>query len=133
MELPALLIMQESAVKISEMKEVVMTEYYRDEDLDRFGEIGKYKPELFSKFMDWYNSALEPGSLTKREKVLIGLAVAHVVQCPYCIDAYSKSCLEEGLSLDHITEAVHVASAVKGGASLIHGIQAHNAVEKVSL
>ena len=115
------------------MKEVVMTEYYRDEDLDRFGEIGKYKPELFQKFMDWYNSALEPGSLTKREKVLIGLAVAHVVQCPYCIDAYSKSCLEEGLSLEHITEAVHVASAVKGGASLIHGIQAHNAVDKISL
>jgi 4-carboxymuconolactone decarboxylase len=110
-----------------------MTEYYRGEDLDRFGEIGKFKPELFRKFMDWYNSALEPGILTKREKVLIGLAVAHVIQCPYCIDAYSKSCLEEGMSLEHITEAVHVASAVRGGASLIHGIQAHNVVDEISL
>lgn len=110
-----------------------MTEYYRDEDLDRFGEIGKCNPELFRKFMDWYNSALEPGILNKREKVLIGLAVAHVIQCPYCIDAYSKSCLEEGMSLEHITEAIHVASAVRGGASLIHGIQAYNAVDKISL
>ncbi|MGD0283302.1 MAG: arsenosugar biosynthesis-associated peroxidase-like protein [Dissulfurispiraceae bacterium] len=110
-----------------------MTEYYRDEDLGRFGEIGKYHPELFSKFMDWYNAALQPGVLSKREKVLIGLAVAHVIQCPYCIDAYSKSCLEEGMSLEHITEAVHVASAVRGGASLIHGIQAHNTVDKMSL
>jgi alkylhydroperoxidase/carboxymuconolactone decarboxylase family protein len=110
-----------------------MTEYYRDEDLDRFGEIGKYHSELFRKFMDWYNSALEPVILSKREKVLIGVAVAHVIQCPYCIDSYSKSCLEEGMSLEHVTEAVHVAAAVRGGASLIHGIQAHNTVDKMSL
>jgi alkylhydroperoxidase/carboxymuconolactone decarboxylase family protein len=110
-----------------------MTEYYKDEDLERFSEIGKYNPELFRKFMSWYNAALEPGMLSKREKVLIGLAVAHAIQCPYCIDAYSKSCLEEGMSLDHITEAVHLASAVRGGASLIHGIQAHNAVDKMSI
>ena len=110
-----------------------MTDYYKDEDLERFGDIGKHSPELFKKFMDGYTSALQPGILSKREKVLIGLAVAHAVQCPYCIDAYTKSCLEEGMSLEHITEAVHVASAVRGGASLIHGIQAHNASGKISL
>jgi 4-carboxymuconolactone decarboxylase len=54
-----------------------MTEYYKDEDLERFGEIGKCTPDLFKKFMSWYNAALEPGVLSKREKVLIGLAVAH--------------------------------------------------------
>jgi hypothetical protein len=37
------------------------------------------------------------------------------------------------MSLEHITEAVHVASAIKGGATLIHGLQAHNAAEKISL
>jgi len=110
-----------------------MSEYYREEDLERFGELGKCSPELFRKFMDWYQAALEPGLLSKREKVLIGLAVAHAVQCPYCIDAYTKSCLEEGMSIEHITEAVHVASAVRGGASLIHGIQAHNAADRISL
>jgi 4-carboxymuconolactone decarboxylase len=110
-----------------------MTEYYKAEDLDRFGEMGKGNPELFRKFMDWYTGALRPGVLNKREKVLIGLAVAHAIQCPYCIDAYTKSCLEEGMNLEHITEAVHVASAVRGGASLIHGIQAHNAIDKLSL
>jgi len=109
-----------------------MGDYYRDEDLDRFGEVGKHSPELFRKFMDWYASSLEPGLLTRREKVLIGLAVAHAIQCPYCIDSYAKSCLDEGMGLEHMTEAVHVASAVRGGASLIHGIQAHNSVGKVS-
>lgn len=110
-----------------------MSDYYREEDLERFGEIGKYRPEMFEKFMAWYNSTLEPGVLTKREKVLIALGVAHAVQCPYCIDAYTKSCMEEGMSLEHITEAVHVASALRGGASLIHGIQAHNVVDKMSM
>ena len=110
-----------------------MTEYYKTEDLDRFGEVGKHNTALFKKFLEWYNAALEPGVLTKREKVLAGVAVAHALQCPYCIDAYSKACLEEGMSLEHITEAVHVASAIRGGASLIHTIQAHNTVEKLSL
>jgi 4-carboxymuconolactone decarboxylase len=83
--------------------------------------------------MGWYNSSLQPGTLTKREKVLIGLGIAHVIQCPYCIDAYTKSCLEEGMSLEHVTEAAHVASAVRGGASLIHAIQSHNVVDKMSM
>jgi 4-carboxymuconolactone decarboxylase len=110
-----------------------MGDYYREEDLERFTEVGKYSPELFQKFMEWYNASLKPGLLTKREKVLIGLAVAHTIQCPYCIDACTRSCLEEGLSLEHITEAVHIASAIKAGATLIHTLQAHNVVDKMSL
>lgn len=110
-----------------------MAGYYDEGDLDRFAEVGKGNPELFRKFMDWYAASLSEGSLSKREKVLIGLGVAHVLQCPYCIDAYTRSCLEEGLHLEHVTEAVHVASAVRGGAALIHALQAHRAVERISL
>jgi 4-carboxymuconolactone decarboxylase len=110
-----------------------MGDYYKPEDLDRFGEVGKHNPALFKKFLEWYNAALAPGVLTKREKALIGAAVAHAVQCPYCIDAYTKACLEEGMSLEHITEAVHVAAAIRGGASLVHTIQAHNAADTLLL
>lgn len=110
-----------------------MSEYYKSEDLERFGDVGRHNPALFRKFIEWYTASLEPGVVTKREKVLIGVAVAHAIQCPYCIDAYTKSCLEEGLSLEHITEAVHVASAIRGGASLIHTLQAHAAVGRNSL
>ncbi len=38
-----------------------MTEYTEMKILDRFGEKGKYHPDLFRKFMDWYKLALEPG------------------------------------------------------------------------
>ncbi len=46
---------------------------------------------------------------------------------------YTKSCLEEGMSLEHITEAVHVAAAIRGVDSLVHAIQTHNAAESLSL
>lgn len=64
---------------------------------------------------------------------MIALAVAHAVQCPYCIEAYTKSCLEKGLDADQMTEAVHVASAIRGGASLVHGVQMRNVVNKLGM
>jgi hypothetical protein len=35
--------------------------------------------------------------------------------------------------MDQMTEAIHMASAIRGGAALIHGVQAHNSVNKVSM
>lgn len=110
-----------------------METYYNPADLDKFGEIGKDAPELAKKFFDYYNSVFAEGDLTEREKALIGLAVAHAIQCPYCIDAYTKNCLEKGSNLSEMTEAVHVANAIRGGASLVHGIQMRNVAEKLSM
>ena len=100
-----------------------MTSYYHPAHLDRFGSIEKGNPELARKFFDWYGAVMGDGALTRREKSLIALAVAHAVQCPYCIDAYTKGSLEAGADLDQMTEAVHVAAAIRGGSSLIHGLQ----------
>jgi alkylhydroperoxidase/carboxymuconolactone decarboxylase family protein len=94
--------------------------YYHPKDLGKFKEIGENRPELGRKFFDWYGHVFEDGALSPREKALIALAVAHSVQCPYCIDVYS---LEKGADLDQMTEAVHVAAAVRAGASLVHGVQ----------
>lgn len=107
--------------------------YYHENDLGRFGEIGKDAPELAKKFFAWYGAVFEKGALSEREKALIALAVAHAVQCPYCIDAYSGASLEKGASPEMMTEAVHIAAAIKGGAALVHGIQMRNHVEKVSM
>ena len=73
------------------------------------------------------------GALTAREKSLIALAVAHAVQCPYCIDAYSNDALEKGSNLDEMTEAVHVAAAIRGGASLVHGVQMLGHVDRAGM
>ena len=110
-----------------------METYYKPEDLLKFEEIGKDAPELAKKFFEYYGAVFAEGELTQREKALIALAVAHTVQCPYCIDAYTQTCLEKGSNLSEMTEAVHVANAIRGGASLVHGIQMRNVAEKLSM
>jgi alkylhydroperoxidase/carboxymuconolactone decarboxylase family protein len=107
--------------------------YYHAADLGRFGEIGAEAPELAKKFFDWYNAVFAEGALTVREKSLIALAVAHAVQCPYCIDAYSGESLKAGADPEQMTEAVHVAAAIRGGASLVHGIQMRNCVHRLGM
>jgi 4-carboxymuconolactone decarboxylase len=110
-----------------------MEAYYDPSDLPRFGEIGKDAPELARKFFEYYAEVFREGELTEREKALIALAVAHAVQCPYCIDAFTRACLEKGSNLAEMTEAVHVVTAIRGGASLVHGVQMRKIAEKISL
>src|SRR6188768_2356585 len=110
-----------------------METYYHPHDLAKFGDMGKEAPELGKKFFEWYNAVFADGALTEREKALIALAVAHTVQCPYCIDAYSSACLEKGSNIEQMTEAVHVAAAIRGGSSLVHGVQMRNIVEKMEM
>jgi alkylhydroperoxidase/carboxymuconolactone decarboxylase family protein len=110
-----------------------MDTYYKPEDLPKFAEIGQGNGELARKFFDYYGAVFADGALSAREKSLIALAVAHAVQCPYCIDAYSTDALEKGSDLEQMTEAVHVATAIRGGASLVHGVQMLEHVKSKSM
>ena len=110
-----------------------METYYKPEDLLKFEEIGKDAPELAKKFFEYYAAVFAEGELAEREKSLIALAVAHAVQCPYCIDAYTQACLEKGSNLAEMTEAIHVATAIRGGAALVHGVQMRNISGKLSI
>ena len=100
-----------------------MSGYYKHEHLANFADIAEGNGELARKFFDYYASVFADGALTVREKALIALAVSHAVQCPYCIDAYSAECIQQGADVEEMTEAVHVATAIRGGASLVHGLQ----------
>ncbi|MFA8342250.1 MAG: arsenosugar biosynthesis-associated peroxidase-like protein [Rhodothermaceae bacterium] len=106
--------------------------YYESKDLGKFAEVGKFRKELMDKFFDYYNEVTgKDGALTKREKALIALAVAHSKQCPYCIDAYTTACLESGSNPDEMTEAIHVAAAMDAGIDLVHGVQMLNKLDKL--
>jgi len=107
--------------------------YYKPKDLKKFGDIAEHNKELADKFFDWYGSVFKEGALTAREKSLIALAVAHAVQCPYCIDAYTVDSLEKGADEEQMMEAIHVAGAIKGGAVLVHGVQMMNKAKAISM
>ena len=110
-----------------------MGDYYDSKDLGRFAEMGEEAPELWRKFAAWYEAVFAQGALGERDKALIALGVAHAVQCPYCIDAYTQASLQNGADREQMTEAVHVACAIRGGASLVHGVQMRNVAEKLGM
>jgi alkylhydroperoxidase/carboxymuconolactone decarboxylase family protein len=107
--------------------------YYKPEHLEHFAHIGKNRPELAAKFFDYYGAVMGDGALTKREKCLMALAVSHALQCPYCVESYTQKSLENGADLDQMTEAAHVASAVRGGAALAHGMQMRDHHDDLSM
>ena len=120
--------------------------YYDPADLRKFGKITEWSEELGNKFFDYYNSVFEEGALSAyygkvfeegalsaREKSLIALAVAHVVKCPYCIDAYTKDGLQRGITKEEMMEAVHAGAAIESGATLVHGVQMMNKYNKLSM
>jgi alkylhydroperoxidase/carboxymuconolactone decarboxylase family protein len=115
--------------KLEQMKK----EYYNPEDLKKFGDITQWNKELGDRFFEYYNKVFEEGELSAREKSLIALAVAHVVQCPYCIDAYTKDGLQRGIEKEEMMEAIHVGAAIKGGAVLVHGVQMMNRHDQLSM
>lgn len=108
-----------------------MKTYYNPEDLNQFGNMGEDAPQLWEKFMSYYSQVFADGTLTAKEKALIALGVAHAVQCPYCIDSYTRTLLEMGVNQEQMIEAVHVAAAIRGGATLAHGMQAKNVIKSL--
>ncbi len=107
--------------------------YFQPEDLKKFGEITEFQEAMGKKFFDYYNEVFKEGALTQREKALIALAVAHTVQCPYCIDAYTTNCLSNGADEEQMMEAVHVAAAIRSGASLVSSVMMMNQVKQVTM
>ncbi|HEX8428312.1 arsenosugar biosynthesis-associated peroxidase-like protein [Hymenobacter sp.] len=107
--------------------------YYNPADLAKFGNITEWQPEMGNKFFAYYAEVFKDGALSEREKSLIALAVAHAVQCPYCIDAYTTDSLQKGADEAQMMEAVHVAAAIKGGAALVHGVQMMNKAKELSM
>ena len=98
-----------------------MADYFKKKHLIEFGEgkFGEDAAEHWKNFMNYYSNVM-------------ALAVAHSEACPYCIDAYTSTCLSEGCDQDQIAEAIHVAAAMKAGITLVHGLQSKELSDKLT-
>ena len=105
---------------------------YQEGYFKRFTNISEWSKDLGYSFFSYYARVFAKGELSAREKTLIGLAVAHAVQCPYCIESFTTASLEQGFTETQMMEAVHVAGAIKGGATLVHGVQMMKQTDKMS-
>lgn len=107
-----------------------MAGYYHSEDLARFGDIAKGAPEQWEAFLAWYRLAMAPGVVDAKTKKLVALAVAYAIQEPYCIDSYSSSCADAGVTPEEMAEVVNVAAAIRGGGTLAHWAQTQNTLAR---
>jgi AhpD family alkylhydroperoxidase len=48
------------------------------------------------------------------------VAVAHVTQCPYCIEGHTKAALRAGASPEELMEAIWVAAEMRAGGAYAH-------------
>jgi alkylhydroperoxidase/carboxymuconolactone decarboxylase family protein len=110
-----------------------MAAYFDDDDLAHFGELEKHHPELWAHWMKYYGAAFEAGLLTKREKILVGFAVALTEKCPYCIHSYTAQAQSAGLTMEHLAEAAHAAASLRAGITMAHCLVAHNVDQKTGM
>jgi AhpD family alkylhydroperoxidase len=53
-------------------------------------------------------------------KQIIAVAVAHVTQCPYCIQGHTKAALRAGATPEELMEAIWVAAEMRAGGPYAH-------------
>ena len=88
---------------------------------DQLKHMREVAPEAFRAFIEFDKQAFAEGALPKKTKELIGLAVAQITQCPWCIDVHSNNAVKAGASDAEIAEVTFVAMAMAAGAAWAHG------------
>lgn len=105
-------------------------ELYNKSYFDRIDELNDLVPDIFKSFLNFDKLALADGKLTKKLKELIAIAVAHTTGCPYSIELHVKQGKSKDISKEEMSEAIMVATALKAGSALAHGVNALNAYDQ---
>ncbi len=77
-------------------------------------------PEQLSAFQAFSQAVFRDGAIDGKTKQLIAVAVAHVTQCPDCIQGHTKAASTAGATPQEIMEAVWVAAEMRAGAAVAH-------------
>lgn len=77
-------------------------------------------PETDRAFQAFSKQVFADGALDAKTKQIIAVAVAHVTQCPYCIQAHTKSAMRAGASAEELMEAIWVAAEMRAGGAFAH-------------
>ena len=86
-------------------------------------------PGIHDAFEDFSRAVFAEGALPEKSKQLIAVAVAHVTQCPYCINGHTKLASRSGASPQEIMEAIWVAAEIRAGGAFAHSTLALRTLE----
>ena len=97
-------------------------QYHDSEDLKRLVEFKQLAPTEFSAFIEFDKTVgRDDGSIPRKFRELIAIAVACTTQCPYCLDVHTRAAKGAGASREEVTEAALLAAALRAGAAVTHG------------
>jgi AhpD family alkylhydroperoxidase len=89
-------------------------------------------PEIDATFHQLSDAVFRDGALSRKTKQLIAVAVAHVTQCPYCIQGHTKAATRDGATPEEIMEAIWVAAEMRAGAAFAHSLLALDALDAMT-
>ncbi len=78
-------------------------------------------PEVWRAWLDFDHKVFADGALPAKTKELIAIAIAHITQCPWCIDAHVGQAKAAGATEQELAEVTMVAMAMAAGAAWSHG------------
>ena len=96
----------------------------------QFKRMRELAPEQYKAFIDFEDAVWKDGALPVKTKELMALAIAHVTQCPWCIDAHTKRAIKAGASDAEMGETIFVSMALAAGAAWSHGGLALQCIEE---
>ena len=102
---------------------------YEKENLKNLSKLKELAPEQLQAFSEFNAAVMAEGVLSKKEKEIIAVTIAHVTECPYCIDSHTRRAKAEGASLEELVEAVFVVAGVEAGGVVTHSTHIHNAMD----
>jgi len=99
--------------------------YQTPEDLQRARQLAEKVPLESQAWLAFDHAVFREGGLIgAKEREWIALGVALATQCAYCIDVHVRGAKRQGSTAEELAEVAAVAAAVKGGATLAHGLMA---------
>ena len=89
-------------------------------------------PAIDAAFRQFSEAVFRDGALPRKTKQLIAVAVAHVTQCPYCIQGHTKAATRDGATPEEIMEAIWVAAEMRAGGAFAHSTVALDTLETMA-
>lgn len=80
-------------------------------------------PEADDAFRAFSAAVFADGALDARTRQIIAGAVAHVTQCPWCIEGHVKAARRVGATPEQLMEAIRVAAEMRAGAAFAHSVK----------
>lgn len=88
------------------------------------------QPAEMKAFTELHKAAMADGTLDKKTKELMALAISITARCDDCIAHHIYDALEAGANSEEIADAIGVAVLMGGGPSMLYAAHAIKALEQ---